>query len=721
MEFTPNFNDNDGGFLVDPNAGTAFGVALGHNASRNNAFFTRPSAGAWHHYAFVLDSTAPAAGQVIPYVDGQPVTYTKTASGTGAGAFANSTLYFMSRGGAGLWGAGNLDELAIYSRALSASEIASHFATSVNSPPTAAFTSSPEPANPGQTVTFNGSGSADSDGTIAKYEWDLDGNGTYEIDTGTTPTTTKSYTTPGTVAVKLRVTDDRGGQGTVTHNVTVNSPPTAAFTMSPNPAGTGQTVTFDGTTSSDAGGSITKYEWDLDGNGTYETNGGTAPTTTKAYAAAATVTVGLQVTDNNGATATTTRSLSVQTPPTASFTVTPSPAAVNQTVTFNATASTTPSGTLTKFEWDLDGNGTYETDTGTTSTTTKAYTTAGTVTVGLRITDSRGLTATTTRSLTVTGAPTASFTVSPNPAQTRDTVTFNGSGSTTPSGTTITRYEWDLDGNGTYETNTNATATTTKVYDAESTVTVGLRVTSSNGLTATTTRSLTVQSKYAQAVRTTAGLRAYWRLGETTGTNANDETTNNLDGVYENTPTLGVTGLLTGDSNRAVDFTRSSSERVTVADNTLLDPTNITLEAWVRPDSSLSLGQVRTIFAKSNSSASDFSYSLDYRRSGLTTNQLVFSVTTTSNTDYTVTQTLNSGTRYHIVATYDGSRMRIYVNGTQLGTGQAKTGNLRNSAQPLRIGSFWTQDFWDGAIDEAAVYSTALSQTQIQSHYTNGS
>jgi hypothetical protein len=64
--------------------------------------------------------------------------------------------------------------------------------------------------------------------------------------------------------------------------------------------------------------------------------------------------------------------------------------------------------------------------------------------------------------------------------------------------------------------------------------------------------------------------------------------------------------------------------------------------------------------------------------------------------------------------------MRIYVNGTQLGSGQAKTGNLRNSAQPLRIGAFWTSDFWDGAIDEAAVYSTALSQATITAHYNNG-
>ena len=43
----------------------------------------------------------------------------------------------------------------------------------------------------GQTVTFNGSGSSDPDGTITKYEWDLDGNGTFELNTGATTTTTK--------------------------------------------------------------------------------------------------------------------------------------------------------------------------------------------------------------------------------------------------------------------------------------------------------------------------------------------------------------------------------------------------------------------------------------------------------------------------------------------------------------------------------------------------
>ena len=131
MEFTPNTDTNNGGFFIDPNAsGTSnrFGVAIGRNLSRNSIVFNRPSAGVWHHYAFVFNSAAPAATQIIPYVDGLPVAYVKAASGTGAGNFANSTLHFMSRNVSTLFGAGALDEVALYNTTLSAATIAQHYA-----------------------------------------------------------------------------------------------------------------------------------------------------------------------------------------------------------------------------------------------------------------------------------------------------------------------------------------------------------------------------------------------------------------------------------------------------------------------------------------------------------------------------------------------------------------------------------------------------------------
>ena len=138
------------------------------------------------------------------------MSYTKADSGTGAGNFANSTLYLMSRAGSALFGTGDLDELAIYNRR--AERRRRSPSTPTATAPTGArsprFTTTPNPRPPNQTVTFDASGSSDPDGSITKYEWDLDGNGTYETDTGTSPTVDHDATPPrATYNVGLRVTD----------------------------------------------------------------------------------------------------------------------------------------------------------------------------------------------------------------------------------------------------------------------------------------------------------------------------------------------------------------------------------------------------------------------------------------------------------------------------------------------------------------------------------
>jgi PKD repeat protein len=500
FEFTPNFNENSGGFLVDPNAGELggkFGVAIGSGESRNNAYFARPSAGVWHHYALVFNTQASASEQVIPYVDGQPVSYEKLSSGTGAGNFAKSTLYFMSRNASTLFGKGSLDEVAIYNRALSATEVATHFEASVDKPPVASFTASPNPVAAGIQTTFDASGSKDPDGSVVKYEWDLDGNGTYETNTGSTPTVSQSYSTAGEIPVGLRVTDNGGETATTTRTLTVRgSLPTASFTATPNPVPTGTQVSFDASGSSDAEGPIAKYEWDLDGNGTYETNTGSTPTVSQSYAANGSVKVGLRVTDGDGATATSATEVTVQNrPPVASFSATPNPAPTGTPVTFDASSSNDPDGSIVKYEWDLDGNGTYETDTGSTPSASKTYATPGETTVGLRVTDDDGATETTSRTVVAQNrSPVASFTATPNPVSTQAPVSFDASGSSDPDGSVV-KYEWDLDGNGTYETNTGTTPTVSNTYASAGKVAVGLRVTDDKGATAVTSVGVTVQNQ----------------------------------------------------------------------------------------------------------------------------------------------------------------------------------------------------------------------------------
>jgi PKD repeat protein len=315
MEFTSNYNEHPGGFIVDPNAsefGGTFGVGIGSGATRNSVFFARPSAGVWHHYAFVLNSGAPAANEVTPYVDGQLVSYQKESSGTGAGAFANSTLYLFSRGGTTLFGAGSLDELAIYGGELGASTVAEQFVSNGPEPrPVASFTSTPTQPHAGQELTLNGSGSHYENGSIVKYEWDLNGDGTYEKSTGSTPTVSTTFASAGTYTVGLRVTDSDGAVGTTTRRIEVgNFPPAANVTVSPSPAITGQQVTIDASKSTDQG-TITDYKWDLNNSGEFTTDTGSTPNVKTSFATYGSHIVGVKLTDSQGLTTTTTVKVTV--------------------------------------------------------------------------------------------------------------------------------------------------------------------------------------------------------------------------------------------------------------------------------------------------------------------------------------------------------------------------------------------------------------------------
>jgi hypothetical protein len=76
--------------------------------------------------------------------------------------------------------------------------------------PSAALTASSVSPPAGEPVSFDASQSADADGSIVRYEWDLDGDGTYERDTGRSPVTEMEYAEPGPVTVTVRVFDDAG-------------------------------------------------------------------------------------------------------------------------------------------------------------------------------------------------------------------------------------------------------------------------------------------------------------------------------------------------------------------------------------------------------------------------------------------------------------------------------------------------------------------------------
>jgi len=89
-----------------------------------------------------------------------------------------------------------------------------------NSLPVASYTFTPSSPDAGESISFDGSGSSDSDGTITNYEWDWTNDGTFE-DTGETATHT--YSSSGDYTAALKVTDDDGGQSVFTNTVSVGT------------------------------------------------------------------------------------------------------------------------------------------------------------------------------------------------------------------------------------------------------------------------------------------------------------------------------------------------------------------------------------------------------------------------------------------------------------------------------------------------------------------
>ncbi len=81
-----------------------------------------------------------------------------------------------------------------------------------------------------------------------------------------------------------------------------------------------------------------------------------------------------------------------------------------------------------------------------------------------------------------------------------------------------------------------------------------------------------------------------------------------------------------------------------------------------------------------------------------------------------VPQSLDITTWHHYAATYDGSQMKVYVDGVLVKT-TSRTGTLDTDTNNLYIGRDLTSTLLDGSIDEVRLYNAALSDTGIEAIY----
>ncbi|MEP0814773.1 MAG: PKD domain-containing protein [bacterium] len=171
--------------------------------------------------------------------------------------------------------------------------------TVTNKPPVAEANANPTSGTKPLLVGFNATGSGDPDGTIVKWEWDWTSDGTYDWESNSGGGTNYTYTNHGDFTAKLRVTDDNGATGTDTVAIHVNAPPVAVLTADPTEGDPPLTVNFDASGSYDPDGTIVKYEWDWEGDGTYDFDSGTQATAQHTYDTGGSFTATLRVTDFN--------------------------------------------------------------------------------------------------------------------------------------------------------------------------------------------------------------------------------------------------------------------------------------------------------------------------------------------------------------------------------------------------------------------------------------
>lgn len=225
-------------------------------------------------------------------------------------------------------------------------------------------------------------------------------------------------------------------------------------------------------------------------------------------------------------------------------------------------------------------------------------------------------------------------------------------------------------------------------------------------------------SPYARLVMED-GPAAYWRLNETTGATVARDVTTFHPGMYVNAANMEQPGAITGDADPAVDFYSGGNGYVEVPASMPLNRTNsFSVEAWAKPADAV--GRQSVVASRTSTRTRGYELvavgSTWQFRSGASDDATSFRY-----------DDLNGGTVtpnewHHVVATYDGSVKRLYVNGVLVG----ETNNVIWASETvLRVGADQTfsatpGDFFAGVLDEVAVYWRTLTPEQVADHYLAG-
>jgi hypothetical protein len=203
-----------------------------------------------------------------------------------------------------------------------------------------------------------------------------------------------------------------------------------------------------------------------------------------------------------------------------------------------------------------------------------------------------------------------------------------------------------------------------------------------------------------------------WPFNEGKGTVAYDYSGHHHDGTLE-----GLAEWAPGRFQKGLDF-NGNAATVRVSDSPSLDSASVSVSAWV--NSSASPGSDKYIVAKGANGCLGSSYALYTGANG----GLQFYVSTDEGTAVTVSPDASpgiwNGKWHNVVGTYDGSSVRLYVDGEQVGSGTPHTAPIAYGlpgSNDLTVGDYSgcpsvSLDF-SGGIDEVKLFDRPLAGWEI--------
>jgi prepilin-type N-terminal cleavage/methylation domain-containing protein len=222
--------------------------------------------------------------------------------------------------------------------------------------------------------------------------------------------------------------------------------------------------------------------------------------------------------------------------------------------------------------------------------------------------------------------------------------------------------------------------------------------------------------QFAQSVYNAIGVDAvgYWTFDEGSGTQVKNYSGSGNNGTWQGTgghwsATDKMFGAAAGSFNGTNDYVNCGSGA------SLNITSSITIEAWIKPTQE-GASRAAQIFSRHSWNNAGYRFGINQYTGRLD----FYTFQSGANQNTYASNAFKYGEWNHIVVTRNGTVANIYINSKDVTTVHASHIDPATYGGSATISTSYAAETFNGLMDEVRVYSTALSQAEIQQHYAEG-